>query len=123
MAEGTGVVEHERGLLVLNDLKRSMASMVSEFVRTLEDGKVSALEGFSLFMSSSNAARAMIQLLSSESPEVRKDVVWLMQHAEFYVPEGMTGGFPFANAESMMQSKPNTSLQREVKPKSPPDKK
>jgi hypothetical protein len=71
---------HVHALFVVNSIKAQCSNVAREIVRALDDGKVDGFEGLSLTLMVTTLGTQMIALFESMPKEVRKDVLYALEH-------------------------------------------
>lgn len=78
---------HEDALMIVNTLQRQLSTLARGIVRALEDNKVSGPEWSMLGMQGANLAMFCITNFQGMTPELRKDILYVLEHGEWAVQE------------------------------------
>lgn len=80
---------NEEALLAVNQMKRQMAMLARTIVNALADKKVSVWEGMGIAMQGTQFASSLVGLLQAENVELQKQILYVLEHGEFTLPEGV----------------------------------
>lgn len=81
------LTDHTEALAIVNTVQRQIAQLARTIVNALNDGRVTPWEGISIATQGTQAASTVLAVLQGVSPEVRKDVLYVLEHGHWEVSE------------------------------------
>jgi hypothetical protein len=82
-------MSRQEALFIVNQLHDQISALAREIVKSLEDNKISIWEGFRLSMQSTTLASTVMGILQNAPPEVRKDLLYILEHGDWILPPGL----------------------------------
>ena len=76
-----------QALYLVNDLKRQVTEFAVAVDRALDDGKIDPWEGMGLGMKGMQLGSSIMMVLKSVPVEVRKEMLDVLQYAQFTLPD------------------------------------
>jgi predicted TIM-barrel enzyme len=78
---------HEAAVQVVNTIHEQLAGIVRDAINALKDGHIDAMEGMMLGMRAMSLSSAIIPLLGQATPQVRNDVLYVLEHGQIVMPD------------------------------------
>lgn len=77
---------YEEAVFVVNSLQKQLSGLARGIVTALADSKISAYEGMAVGMQGMQVATSIMTLMKDAPPEIRQDILYVLEHGEMTVP-------------------------------------
>jgi hypothetical protein len=81
---------HETAVAMVNTMHTQLAVLVRGVIQAVHDKRITPTEGMMLGMQAMNFATTLLPLLEGASPEVRLDLLYVLEHGMIVLPENGT---------------------------------